>query len=151
MQVCTYLPRELPPLARLRAARAILRGVVGVDVELIRAGLVPPLYSADVRWQREPRNGHEEFADALTVVRRGWGDCDDLAPWLVADHIVAMQRAIAAGTLRPGRYKIPSLRLFRRGRTNLVHVLVRLPDGQLEDPSRLLGMLQRDGERVRAA
>ena len=36
-----------------------------------------------VRWKPEPP-GDEHFDLGGTVLKRGWGDCDDLAPWHAA-------------------------------------------------------------------
>jgi len=93
-------------------------------------GLSTPLpYDAGVRYQMEPDNGIEEFADIPTVWSRGWGDCDDLAPWVVAWRRFHGERAGLRITWRK----------TRSGR-KVFHVLVRRADGSLEDPSKILGM-----------
>src|SRR5688572_24684217 len=67
-------------------ARGFLSGVVLNNRLLIRHGLVPRLYESGVRWRNEPwRNECEEFADAVTCLERGWGDCEDLSAWLIAE------------------------------------------------------------------
>jgi hypothetical protein len=43
----------------------------------------PPLYQAGVRYQRE--QGTEEWLDIPSVIEAGWGDCEDLACWRVAE------------------------------------------------------------------
>jgi hypothetical protein len=43
----------------------------------------PPLYQSGVRYQRE--NGTEEWLDIPTIIEAGWGDCEDLACWRVAE------------------------------------------------------------------
>jgi hypothetical protein len=43
----------------------------------------PPLYQAGVRYQREVNT--EEWLDIPTVIEAGWGDCEDLACWRVAE------------------------------------------------------------------
>lgn len=125
----------------MRLAKAALEVVVQANQYAMREARrkgkpLPPLYSSGVRYQREPWR-HEEFADVLTVLKRGWGDCDDLVPIRVAELREAGEDA--------------KIRMFRRRRRrnasgNTVHVLVRrgpsaeFPRGRLEDPSRFLGM-----------
>ena len=47
----------------------------------------PPLYRSGVLYRREPRQvvPFERFAGIGEVLRQGWGDCDDLAPWRAAE------------------------------------------------------------------
>lgn len=97
---------------------------------------VPPLYVSGVRYAREPRGCNdtscreERFDSAPIVLARGWGDCDDLAPWRSAELEVS---GIPA---RPLVYRTPA----SRPGSDRWHVIVLLPDGSIEDPSRLLGM-----------
>jgi hypothetical protein len=129
------------------AIKPILEALVKVDQLFLRTHHVPPLYASGVRYQDEPWEGFEEFAPIPTILARGWGDCDDLAPWRVAE-------------LR-NQGKKASIRVFWKkhpGKGKLFHILVRRPyepsefdsaymvipkDGSLtmiEDPSRKLGM-----------
>jgi hypothetical protein len=95
------------------------------------AGEIPSLtdaIAAGLRWRPEPFADGEHFDLGAVAARRGWGDCDDLAPWLVAE----MRRAgVAARPVvyrsGPGRY----------------HVVVRDGDGRIHDPSRWAGMGRR--------
>lgn len=78
------------PRAVATIARGFLRGVILQNRILIRRRLVPSLYGAfmrgELRFAPEPWAGRfEEFADAVTVARRGWGDCDDLVCWRCAE------------------------------------------------------------------
>jgi hypothetical protein len=53
----------------------------------IARGDIPPLERAiesGLRWRPEPP-GEESFDPPSLVISRGWGDCDDLAPWLAAE------------------------------------------------------------------
>ena len=43
----------------------------------------PRLYQAGVRYQREVNT--EEWLDIPSVIEAGWGDCEDLACWRVAE------------------------------------------------------------------
>ena len=84
----------------------------------------PPLYSSGVRYREEPP-GTEEFCAIPDVLRRGWGDCDDLAPWRAAELRLCGEEATAE-PVHMG--------------DGLWHVVVRRADGSIEDPSALLGM-----------
>lgn len=101
---------------------------------------VPTLYASGVRYKNEPTgqlfNGlpAEEFALIPVVLARKWGDCDDLAPYRVAELIHGGERA--------------KIRVQWRARRNpdgtqgrkYFHIVVRRGDGTIEDPSALLGM-----------
>lgn len=119
-------------------ARGYLGGVVIYDRYLLRTKQVPGVYDAfyanRIRFQSEPWAGrYEEFADALTCMKRGWADCDDLIPWRVAE---LQEQGIQA-----------SIKVYwrKRGGKTLFHVEARLPDGSVEDVSAYLGMKRRAG------
>lgn len=101
---------------------------------------VPPLYASGVRYQPEPVgqtfNGvpAEEFALIPVVLQRKHGDCDDLAPWRVAELIHAGERAKIRVQWRARRNADGS-----QGR-KYFHIVVRRANGTIEDPSALLGM-----------
>jgi len=92
---------------------------------------LPPLYRSRVVYRPEPANGSgiEEFASIRRVFLRGWGDCDDLVPIRVAE----LQEQGEAATQRFYWRRTP------RGDLSM-HVQVRRANGEIEDPSRLLGM-----------
>lgn len=121
-------------------ARGFLKGVILQNRLLIRRGLVPLLYSSGVRFNPEPNAGRfEEFADALTVYRRGWGDCDDLCAWRCAE--IQEQGGMAWPKIYwrdfDGNRRMyhGEVRLYSRTRQgNWV------PTDRVEDPSRFLGM-----------
>lgn len=99
---------------------------------------LPSVYDAGVVYRREPR-GHEQFADISTVLRRGHGDCEDLATAVAAWRVV-----------RTGEAARPDLRwtpLNDRGAW-LYHITVARADGSEEDPSKLLGMGKEPGRWV---
>lgn len=95
---------------------AISGGEVGSIVDAIRRG---------IKWRAEPFGDGEHFDLAQKVARRGWGDCDDLAPWLAAEMRAHGERA------RP--------RVYKSG-PNKYHVVVEDSDGRIHDPSRWAGM-----------
>ena len=89
----------------------------------------PRLRDARIPYVAEPR-GEERFQDVVATIRRGRGDCEDLACWLAAEMVV-----------RDGIQARPEV-WWRKGPAgdDLFHVVVRLPDGSLRDPSREAGM-----------
>jgi hypothetical protein len=84
-----------------------------------------------MRFEREPRRctdtacDEERFCTIPITVDQGWGDCDDLAPWLAAER-----------TVRDGILSIPVPMRSAVG----YHIVVMRFDGVTEDPSLLLGM-----------
>lgn len=134
---------NVPLLQKSRALALVVRPALQALVEAnriyIRNYKVPLLYEAGVRYQEEPEHFPcEEFAAIPVVLARKWGDCDDLAPWRVAELREQGERA--------------DIRLSWKKRSNgsrLYHVTVRRGDGKIqrdgsvgtiEDPSALLGM-----------
>lgn len=130
MRIRLAVPDELDDAERKEALNHALEAVTIANAGMMRAGLAPkitPLIKAGrVKWRPEPP-GDEHFDLASTVVGRGWGDCDDLAP-------------AYAGQLR-ATGRDPEARAFvRRSGPTRWHALVRRGDGTVEDPSRAAGM-----------
>lgn len=120
---------------------AALEGLVNLNVALMRSAEakgrpIPPLYKAGVHWQPDGAKGKPaETWDTLAIVmRRGYGDCEDLAAWRAAE--LRFCRGIRARAV------------VRKSRTPGVawHCIVQLPDGTLEDPSIKLGMYEKQRE-----
>ena len=85
----------------------------------------PSLYSTGVRYKRDPE---EEWLTIPFVIRQGYGDCEDLACWRVAE------------LRRRGEHARLRIVEKRMGNKTLFHILVRRANGKTEDPSRRLGM-----------
>jgi hypothetical protein len=115
---------EAPPLD------AALEAVTRLNETLLRDGHVPTARDAiekdGVRWKPEPP-GDEHFDHAHTVHSRGWGDCDDLAPW----HAASLRHTGED----PGAEAI-----VRRSGPQRWHAVVKRSDGTIDDPSREAGM-----------
>lgn len=97
----------------------------------LRKVRLPPLYRAGVRYVRE--QGTENWQDCIKVFNRGYGDCEDLACWRVAE------------LRNQGKKAQPYIR-WRVNPENgmlIYHVMVMRPNG-IEDPSKRLGMKGRD-------
>lgn len=116
-------------LQLLRNIRRQLACSAEMWADELKARPLPPLYSTSVVYRPEPEtNKCEEFADPYTVYERGWGDCDDLVIWRLAEIISKGGEAypLAMRKIGTGKY----------------HVGIRHADGKIEDPSLLL--LQRE-------
>lgn len=119
---------EVPDTAA--CCEAVLSGFVACARILIRNGVVPPFphnvkdaktgeYA--IRYQVEPA-GQEDWKLPHNVIRDGWGDCEDLALWVVA------------GLQETGEDPGARCRIVRTGRGKL-HCVVAKSDGTFEDPS----------------
>lgn len=123
---CIIQPDRLTP----EVVEALCGALVRIDRDYLRRHpSAPALYSAGVRYQEEPP-GMERWAGIGEVLELGHGDCEDLACWRVAE---LQERAGEPATPYVERRWIP-------GTGWLYHVVVRRADGQIEDPSRMLGM-----------
>lgn len=122
MRVAVTVPATQECLA------ALLEGIVLLNVEILARSPLPPLYRAGVVWRAEA--GTEDWLTCDRVFARRWGDCEDLACWRAAELRIRGEGAIAlpvrAGHTRTGG--------------NLWHVLTERANGDIEDPSRVLGM-----------
>jgi len=111
------------------ALKPILEALTTVNLLFLHTHHVPLLYQSGVRYQNEPKEWPHECFDAIPkVIARGWGDCDDLAPWRCSELRKAGERA----KIRIQWKRMPSGKLY--------HIVVRREDGRIEDPSLILGM-----------
>lgn len=109
---------------------AALEAVTRLDETLIENGH-PTFREAltqgkGVKWKPEPP-GQEHFDHAAIVTGRGFGDCDDLAPFHCASLRVTGED--------PGATAI-----VKRSAPNMWHAVVQRSDGSIDDPSREAGM-----------
>lgn len=110
--------------ARADAFDAALEGLTRLNVRLLEGAGYPPLYSAGVRYRKEPR---EVWRHVGHVYTEGWGDCEDLAAWRAAElRLSGEDNAARVATYKSG---------VRR-----YHAVVLRGDGSIEDPSKRLGM-----------
>lgn len=136
MRVRLGIPGDISRDEMATAIDAALEASTAGSVPRIARGQVPTFETGlgrGIRWKPEPP-GDEHFDSPGTVLRRGWGDCDDLAPWHAAslratgEDPDAIARVIPSG---PKRW----------------HAIVERSDGTIEDPSKAAGM----GSRVQGA
>lgn len=116
--------REMSRLILLNLAHALAR----TDQLILRFNPdTPSLYDSGVKYHAE--EDVEEWCDINVLLRQGWGDCEDLACWRIAE------------LRREGRQADPLIKWQTDGKRIVYHMLVHLPDeGINEDPSRILGM-----------
>jgi hypothetical protein len=104
-----------------------LAALTGLNLSIMRRHALPQLYDSGVRYQREaiahgrPR---EQWLTAPVVLSRGAGDCEDLCCYRAAE--LRLKGIAAIAMARPSSVGW--------------HIVVKYPDGQIEDPSRKLGM-----------
>lgn len=106
---------------------------------------LPRLYDSGVFYEEEPP-GQEDWLDVLSLYRAGKGDCEDLGCALAAErrvydgvnaHPAIKIKFIPSRDLRNNGYP---LQVIPKEGIYLVHVLTELPNGVIEDPSKVLGM-----------
>jgi hypothetical protein len=138
MRIRVAVPGDISRADMADALDAALEASTAGSVPLIERGQLPSARAGikrGVRWKPEPP-GDEHFDSPQTLLRRGWGDCDDLAPWHAAslrasgEDPDAIARVVPSG---PKRW----------------HAIVERSDGSIDDPSVWAGMLKR--ERVSGA
>lgn len=130
MRIRLAVPDELDDQDRKAALDAALESVTRSNTPMIRNGRMPPAAAAikagKVEWRPEPP-GDEHFDLPSTMLKRGWGDCDDLAPWHAA--------SLRASGVDPGARAI-----VKKSGPNRWHAIVQRSDGSIEDPSKAAGM-----------
>lgn len=112
------------------ALRHVLEGLVKVNQYYMMLHNVPALYESGVIYREEPDGTTEEFAAIPVVLERKWGDCDDLAPFRCAE--LRSQGENATIRIIWKKSRISGRRMY--------HVIVRRENGDIEDPSAVLGM-----------
>ena len=106
-----------------------LETVTRTNVRHMRAGtpdIRDAIAAGRVKWRPEPP-GDEHFDSARTVLARGWGDCDDLAP--------AHAAALRYTGEDPGARAV-----ITKSGPKRWHAVVERSDGSIDDPSRDAGM-----------
>ena len=111
---------------------AALETSTRANQRLLAAGEAPSIreaISGGLRWRPERFSDGEHFDLSSLAAQRGWGDCDDLAPWLAAELRLRGD---------PGARAV-----VRRSGPSRWHALVQTGQGELVDPSRWAGMKSR--------
>jgi len=117
---------------RIRSQKALLwllEGLCQVNESHFAARWYPPLYQSGIRYEVE--EGEEIWMDVPTLIDAGYGDCEDLACYRIAE-------------LRNGGHRASPYVTFRQiDGAFRYHALVhRYDNGRhwIEDPSKRLGM-----------
>ena len=112
---------------------AALEATTRVNEAMIHAGEIPLFDTVKdhVRWKPEPP-GQEHFDHGGIVTGRGWGDCDDMAPF-------------AAASMRATGEDPGAKAIVKKSGPNRWHAVVQRSDGTIRDPSRETGMGQTNG------
>jgi hypothetical protein len=116
-----------------RVLRLFLEALVAANLAYLQVTPAPGIYQSGVRYRAERPKLRgapipEEWLTIPYLLKKGYGDCEDLACWRVAE----LQRAGVAAQ--------PAFRYRQVGNLSIYHIFVRLPGGKVEDPSRRLGM-----------
>lgn len=108
---------------------AALEAVTRLNEDMIEKREVPIFKEAleqGIQWRPEPP-GQEHFDHAAKVVGRGWGDCDDLAPYQAASlRVTGVDPDAKAVVVQSGPKRW--------------HAVVERGDGSIDDPSADAGM-----------
>jgi hypothetical protein len=110
---------------------ASLEAVTRLNESLLNRNEIPPFETQlkrGLQWKPEPP-GDEHFDHGLTLAKRKWGDCDDLAP-------------LHAASLRHSGEDPNAEAIVKRTGPKLWHAVVRRGDGSIDDPSKRAGMGQ---------
>lgn len=118
---------------------ALLECLVQINVAMMKSRPFPDLYRSHVRYKQEPL-GEENWRDAAIVLATGFGDCEDLAAYRVAE--LRVKHGVPAKCVF--RWKTFNVQTSTGPRkVKLYHILVGVWQGNqllLEDPSKKLGM-----------
>lgn len=123
-----------------RAIEAAVEALCGLNYQLMHiaalgGGGFPELYRSGIVYRREPI-GEEHWQTATELLRNGLGDCEDLSAYRAAElRMLGEPAGVAIVPTRRGSF----------------HAVVRRGDGRIEDPSKILIVLEqiREQERLR--
>jgi hypothetical protein len=127
---------EVFPLAeKIEVLEYLLNALAAANVHYLRHfPHTPALYASGVRYLQEP-DGRDEWQDIPDTIERRSGDCEDLAAWRMAEI-----RVREGDRLSRWHITVDELRDTRGHPVTTYHIQIRRPNGQIEDPSRRLGM-----------
>lgn len=131
MYVVTKLPGEGHKLQRAIQLSILVQAEIWAP-ELLERPL-PGIYELPLRFRPEPKTSiAEEWVDPYTVVRRGFGDCDDLVIFRLAQ--IFGEQGLPEDGIRSQLPAWPCV-YWLRGSGDY-HVLIRHASGQDEDPAK---------------
>lgn len=128
MRIRIAVPEKHVSPAILNAA---LEATTLANEAMLESGEAEPITHAikagRVKWKPENFKDGEHFDLGDTVTKRGWGDCDDLAPAYAAE--------LRATGRDPGARAV-----VRKSGPNMWHAVTQGSDGRIYDPSKAAGM-----------
>jgi hypothetical protein len=89
---------------------------------------------------REYRFNRDHWRDIPTLLKYGEGDCKDFASARVAELIDGHDPRYPLGCRAGIEVETRRTQLETGEHVVMYHVMVRYPDGRIEDPSRMMGM-----------
>lgn len=132
MFVVTKLPGEGVDLSV--SLSFIILGLAEAWSLELRRNPLPSFYSFKPRYEPEPGDSlAEEWCDPYTVYERGFGDCDDLVIWRLAEIFVENNY-----DPRNGRKNVPAWpAIYAHDDGVRYHVAIHHRNGKKEDPALL--------------
>lgn len=114
----------LPVADLARYVKAVVEALADASAPMMERWRLAPLYEGRIRAQVDPEHGSgvERFRLPLQTAAQGWGDCDALAVYRIAE---LRAQGIPA-----------TCRVDWRGPE--MHARVRLPGGGIEDPWKVM-------------
>lgn len=104
----------------------------------------PALYKSGVKYRREPRQvvRYEKFCGIGEILEQGWGDCDDLVPYRVAELQLIGMKAIPLliDATHPKYKEVSRGRGKRQWHCVVAREIPGMDELVIEDPSARLGM-----------
>jgi hypothetical protein len=130
-EVASFL--YLPPPARERILTALVEAQIAANLEyLAQYPQTAPLYELTRTGQIVYVFNFDRWQDIPSCLDRMQGDCKDLSAWRVAELRRAGVFALVDVISRTRKTPV--------GDSIVYHVRVKLPSGQVEDPSVMAGM-----------
>lgn len=114
------------------AMQWVIMALAEAWAEALQEKPLPKLYSTKTKYRPEPLGALcEEWVDPYTTHKRGYGDCDDLVIWRLAEILNEKGYKPSDGARNAPAW--PAIARVRG--TGRYHVVIRHRDGSLEDPA----------------
>lgn len=114
---------------RKKIFKELVEAWARINLLFIKDGKVPPFYSAKIEYKDEDPDGENPFLNCLAVIKNGGADCKSLVAYRLAE---LWFNGIDAECVFSDYQQTST--------TRLSHVLIKHPNGYIEDPSKRLGM-----------
>jgi hypothetical protein len=109
-----------------------IEGLTRINQRMLREAEFPRIYESGVGYRKE---SEDTWRHADDVLCSGWGDCEDLAAWRAAE------------LRESGEDPLARVYVYRSGPLRF-HAVVARGNGQIEDPSLILGMVVSNERRA---